>query len=694
MQDNGSGLRREAAVLVSALTIALSAVVLGQSAVRESASISLVEIPVTVADRAGAAIEGLRADAFHVLDDGKPASVESLDVVDFNSPSTSQGRLEPSAARRRFLLLFDLSYSTPPELLRIRDAAQAFVENQLRPGDMVGVATSSVKTGVRLLLTFTPDRSQAVAAIRTLGITNQQETGVDPLQLSVTDPFTGNAPIDAGKETDDIIAAYLRDEAAYRQGRVEALLQSLGAFARALRTVPGQKQVIYFSQGFDARLLQGNSTDADAQASQNAAAAHGQIWRIDGQRRYGSSGLQASLNDVLEQFKRSGCLIHAIDLAGLQGHRDPSDSSGGTGKEALFAMARGTGGTLFENGNDFDEQLGRLLKAQRVTYVLTIRTRSTGKPGKWHVLKVKVDHPGAAVIARTGYEEPRPFEATMPLERRLMAADLIATEGKASQLAVHALGQAQPGKPGSQLAALVALDGKQLASSSALKTVPLEIYGYLIDPDGKVADFFSENLSLDLAKVGPRLESGGLLVYTTLQAPPGDYRLQVLVRRNSDGAVGSVVVPASVPRFGDGPPRVMPPLFIGQPPSGIVVRAASGRRKAEPPFPFQLGSERFLPEAAPVLGAGVTVRICVTSYGFGTSAMKFAGQVLDQNYRVLEPAELGVIGRLPADIVGGTTDVLSFRAGQLVPGAYFLRVLAQGESPGSAAQAMSPFEVR
>ncbi|MGH9441131.1 MAG: VWA domain-containing protein [Thermoanaerobaculia bacterium] len=685
--------------------VSLGAVGVEGQPVKESADVSLVEVPLTVTDRAGKPIRGIPTSAFHVSDDGRPTKVDSLDAVDFGSagvpaPASASGdgdggRLLP-AARRRFLLLFDLSFSTPSQLLRIREAARALVQKELAPDDLVAVAVFSVKKGLRLLLTFTPDRSQVAAAIQTLGYSNEKEMSSDPLQLNLSDPFTGDAPISLGKETDEIIGMYLRDEASYRQGRVDSLIQSLGDLARALASVQGRKQIVYFSQGFDSKLLQGNATDSAATASQNLSASRGEVWRIDSQQRYGSSALQASLNDTLELFKRSDCVIHAVDLLGLQNWKDPRDASGGEGNGTLFAMTRETGGVLFENGNNFPEQLGRLLETQKVVYVLTVAARVTGKPGKWHVLKVKVDRPGV-VSARAGYYEPKPFSSTTALERKLIAADLIASDASRSQLPFHALVVPQPGTPLPELPVLIRVEGSALRTPSIEKKLPLEFYGYAIDRAGVVADFFAESLSLDLTKVARDLEKGGVLFYADLQVPPGEYELRLLVRNLSDGSVGSVAIPVSVPAFSSGSPRVEPPLVVGNPPSGIVIHAVSARlRKStvQRAFPFQLGTEPFLPEVSPSLRAGESARIYVVTYAFGSENLKLSGQILEKGGRPLKTAELSILGRTPPDSFGRATYLLAFKTDLLKPGTYGLRILAQSEGSGVSRQASSRFEIR
>src|SRR6202008_1402876 len=56
-----------------------------QAQMSEKITVNYVEIPVTVVDRDGVPIRGLKAENFQVMSEGKPRSVQSLDVVDFGS---------------------------------------------------------------------------------------------------------------------------------------------------------------------------------------------------------------------------------------------------------------------------------------------------------------------------------------------------------------------------------------------------------------------------------------------------------------------------------------------------------------------------------------------------------------------------------------------------------------------------------
>src|SRR5258708_32797635 len=134
--------------------------------VREVLTVSVVEVPVTVVDSAGNPVRGLSSSNFRLFDNGKEMAITSFDAIDFASEQAMQAvsPMNP-AARRNLLLLFDLSFSKPGNLVRAQDAARAFVAKSAGPRDLIGVGTIDAQHGFHLLSFFTSDRQLIAEAI-------------------------------------------------------------------------------------------------------------------------------------------------------------------------------------------------------------------------------------------------------------------------------------------------------------------------------------------------------------------------------------------------------------------------------------------------------------------------------------------------------------------------------------------------
>src|SRR5436309_11882493 len=111
-------------LLVFSLAITLSA----SAQMQESITVSLVEVPVTVVDSSGNPVRGLTAANFKLFDQGKEVAVTGVDTIDFASRE-SMSAVSPlnPVARRKFLILFDLSFSKPSSLARAQEAARQFL---------------------------------------------------------------------------------------------------------------------------------------------------------------------------------------------------------------------------------------------------------------------------------------------------------------------------------------------------------------------------------------------------------------------------------------------------------------------------------------------------------------------------------------------------------------------------------------
>ena len=180
----------------------------------------------------------------------------------------------PIAGRRQFLLLFDLAFSAPKGIVAAREAARGLVLRGMRPGDLVGVATYSAAHGPQILLGFTSDRRQVDAALDALG-TVRDDRGADPLRLVMAraggkkgadgsqlagpsleaDTARSNELLDAqGGQLANLGRESTRGN---EKAAVTALTRAYSQLAGMLGGLPGRKQVVYFSEGFDSSLLTG-----------------------------------------------------------------------------------------------------------------------------------------------------------------------------------------------------------------------------------------------------------------------------------------------------------------------------------------------------------------------------------------------------------------------------------------------------
>jgi VWFA-related protein len=706
------------ALVVSGLLL-LSGALAAQAppgSVRESAEAVLVEVPVRVVDREGKPIRDLTAQDFELFEDGKRQTIVGFDAIDLAQKGAAPGEGEAlnPAARRHFLILFDLSFARPKAILAARRAAKEFVLSGMGDHDLAAVATHSVEKGLRLLVTFSQDRVQLARAIDTLGIVEPANLASDPLDLLyAVIAVQGGDEVTSGAERSGRVAAgqaaaiveYLQTLASltrarfdqYARARVVRLTESLEQLARAFDTVQGRKDVIYLSEGFESRLLVGTKeTDQE-----HEWIISGEQWKVDAEKRFGNTHLQNRLGTMATLFRRTDCVIHAVDIGGLQTNADDGFAPV-RGENALFEIANATGGEVLRNDNDFHAQLDRLIARTNLVYVLAFRPSRTGQPDLFHELKVKVRAPGARVSARAGYYEKKVFHALTPLERSLSAADVIANEIPVADIPPRVLAVAVPGQAEiASVSVLVEIPGDRLLVGQTGARASAEIYVYAHDSEKRLRDFFAQTVSIDLAANRERLEKGGLKYYGQLSLPSGQYRLRVLVRNGETGRMGLAVESLRVPDFSEKHPYLAPPVFLESSGEGIIVRGRSGTRGSgssggEGLFLSSAG-QNMLPAALPEVQPGKPSRVSVVAYHFAPSkadSLRIGAQILSDQGRPLKEGAIAVLGESPADPDGKQVLTVAFTPEGLSPGRYSLRVFLQDTATGQGGHASAPFVVR
>jgi hypothetical protein len=387
-----------------------------------------------------------------------------------------------------------------------------------------------------------------------------------------------------------------RSNEQYVRARVEKQVDFLGQLAKTLRAVPGRKQVILLSEGFDAKYLQGRDVrDTEAANRDTEAVTAGQYWKVDNDARFGSTSSLSLLDRMAQAFRASDVVLHAIDIQGVRVQNDVTSGSNLNSNAGLFTIARPTGGEVFQNSNDLKNSFGRMLRAQEVVYVLAFQGPSVSS-GKYHDLKVKLVNTGGRVNYRTGYYENGGETST---ERALTTAEVIVNDIPQDDVHVAAFAAPFPAGNGkSQVPVILDINGADLMKEARGNMAAAEVFVYAFDDEGVVRDRLYQRLSFDMKKVGDRLKSG-VRYYGTLVLPPGSYAIKSLVRvgepekKNENEKRGYARTNVIVPKAGV--MAVLPPIPIDDQPKWLLVKGAD--RGGIGAYPFELNGQNFIPSA-------------------------------------------------------------------------------------------------
>jgi VWFA-related protein len=675
-----------------------------------------VEVPVQVV-RDGQPVRGLKAEDFEVYDGRSRQTLTGFRAVDLAAPGAQRAAAVPLAGRRQFLFLFDLAFSDPKSVVKAREAARELVLKGLRPGDLVGVATYSAARGPQVILGLTSDRRQVDSALDALGAVHPDRAD-DPLRLvmghgnGAIRPGAAAGPRQIAEHSQEADAAntdaLLTDlgqagalsrttNRAGQKASITALTRAYSDMARTLAAIPGRKQVIYFSEGFDSTLITGSTpslTDRPeespvlgqiAQPGVGSSEAH--LESTD--ETFGSTQAINALEKMLEELRRADCVIQAVDLGGLRagGEQQVTRTAG---KDSLFAMARGTGGELFEGSNDLASAMSGLLQRTSLTYVLTFQPDKVKPDGTYHKLRVELKNAprGTRVAFRPGWYAPRPYRQLNAMEKLFEASSKLMGGAESGSIPSAVLAAPfRAGESGAYVPVIIEVDGPALLEGKPQGVLPVEVYVYALSADGAIQDFLFQALGLDLVKTEPVLRQSGLKFFGHLDLPAGEYSVRTLIRNGATGAYSLRVAPLTVPAFTAGP-VLLPPLFPDAANRWLIIREA--QRGAQVAYPFMARKQPFVPSSRPVLAAGQEIPMALLGYNLAAGDLKAEARVTTPDGKETGTvAGVRVLDREKGG--GGTPDRLTatFRPPKLPPGEYLLQVTLTGDGavagPSSAA---------
>lgn len=664
------------------------------------AETTVVAVPVFVMDKSGKAVAGLGAADFEVEDAGKRVRVVAFEAVDAGAtepilPASGSAVVE-AATRRQFLLLFDLGFSTPNGLNKSRAAALDFLQKGLGPRDLAAVAVLG-PGGPNVLVGFTSDRAQLRRAVATLGMTGGERLR-DPLGLAwdlglKVQETQGGLEIMGGAGFDrDMFYLQQRTEQEVYRRRVGAYLGSLESLARLLDSIKGRKQIVLFSAGFDQSVVSG-ADGADRQADA-ASVAQGRLWEVSGDSYFGDASARGGLDQLFRRLGAADAVIHTVDVGGLATGADVSEATRtqvGRGRDSLAHLAEGSGGMFLREVNDVAAALGDVLAASRYFYVLGFAPAEAGKPGKFRKLSVKVKRAGLKVSHRPGYLVPDPATPKDATVARFSAGDAIAKGLTGGAFPLRAVAVPSSSAAGGRvLPVVLEVDGAGLLAGVKDNSLSLEVYGYLLDAQGRILDALSATPVLDLDKLGPSLREKGFQVLTVFRAPEGTADLRFLVRHAASARSASLRVLVSP---GDAPKgwQISPPLVMDDPAARLVIPVAS-RANPELDLPFRVGERPFTPDVDPVMTNGVGLEACVMARPPRGPSLEVMADLRSAD-GTLRPLETSGPVRLVKDRDGMFRIVLALKPSGVPAGDYALKVTLRDET-GEEASSELPVTVR
>lgn len=686
-----------------------------QQAYQYKVKVFLVDLQVFITDKEGKFVDGLKPEDFVIIDEGKQQEISHFDYVVHSSNNIDLISRSSPAHRRHFFLLFDLTFATSKGVVNAREAALTFIEKQILPTDLVAVATYSAYQGLKVLVNFTSDKRQLKQVISSLGLLKASHLISDPngynfeslIQALESEAQAASGMESAGMRAEadealaEMFASLKKTDAETYLSIVANFIDQLENLGAALNAIRGKKNIIYFSEGFDGKVLMGSSfKDKDKDTD---AFLRGEFHKLD-KDRYGDATMRLRMDKMLKKFLGSDCEIQAIDIGGLRAEKAAGRfDEVQRGQTTLFLMAEETGGVLYKNMNDLNRALNDILNATSQYYAIGYYPKEIGDEGKYRKIKVKVNRSGLNVDTRRGYYEDKPYKKYSALEKRIKLAEYISKDIIDNTIEFDALVPVFPGvEILDRVPVFLQFPGKQFLGKKGKKPTNLAIYGYLINDYGYYKDFFNANITINPNKSEKKLESHGIKYFDMLLTTPGNHKVKLIVQNSDTGEIGSKIYYISAPDFKSNELVMTPPIFLDNDMQWILSRGydpynPEGKKAGLPvSYPFTIRNGEFIPAVIPEVRVGQPAQFCLKVYNLmlhpeakvPQTTMDF--QIIDQEGKSYKVQKISLANKPTQGEHNCFELVFQFMLEQLPPGKYQFKVTIADNLARQKVQSSSP----
>lgn len=433
--------------------------------VREEVTVTLKLLQAYVTTKDGKPVTDLTAADFEVTDNGKVMPVTHFESHilrgDDLAPAAPVG---PARLDRQFFLFFDFAFTDFRSSRKARDAALAFIDQNVRPDDLLGVLSYSPARGLTIHEYLTRDHARVRSIVEAFGLRAATGRGesltnflyADELRhMQDSETATTTAPTPGVKSTasNNSMDAFFREQAKAQtggvvdEGRKQGYAEEAKEFsmtfanlARAMRYVPGWKNLILFSAGISRSLIYGQTRGLDVpnMDAGNVDQMMAELNAYDGAQS--STVVRTEFATALKELKTANSPIFAIDCTTPLGEGDINNpvatsmtSREVRGKDSLVQLAGESGGRYFANTMDYKAALAAVEDITSAYYVLGY-TVPAAWDGAYHKIKVRVVRPGLKVFSQNGYYNPKAFREYSRFERLLQMTDLALSENPTTQV--------------------------------------------------------------------------------------------------------------------------------------------------------------------------------------------------------------------------------------------------------------------
>jgi VWFA-related protein len=662
-------------------------------------ALKLVQAYVTTKD--GKPVTDLTPGDFTVTDNGKAVRIEHFEKHMFTVPAERAEAAPGSPVlNRKTFLLFDFAFMDQRAVYKSKTAALHYLDTQVQPSDEVGLLSYSPSRGLTLHEYFTTDHGKVRKILDGFGlkhVAGRAETLADFIyDSSVTESVQLGRTEDQLSPEEQFFIEQARLQTGYQpdQGRRETyigqarhLLITLKNLAMVLRTVPGYKNILFFSNGIARQMLFGKTGGATFGAWSNPDELALQLQEYDAAQS--DAGLQSEFTALLKEFKASNCPVFAMDTSRIQGDfafDTPDGTAPSTkelaGEDFLRQFAGQTGGEFFAKTVDYKDAMDTFQNTTGAYYVLGY-TIDPKWDGKFHKVKVKVNRKKVKLLAQGGYFNPKPFKDLSSFEKLLHIVDLALGDNPQIEVPAEIPLAAHPVllKGWTNLVSFTRVP-KALAEAVIGKKA--EAYLLLFNEGGDLVDIKWFALKL------PAEGKEGYVPGFVFPIQPGLYSCRVVIRNRDTGAGARGLVSFKIPESVASVLHLDPPLLLRPAANSLELGAAPDTTLSSI---YAYDAASYEPYCGEVpRGTGTLTAVLRCTSGAASADFDFTASLMETESATRTDVPVSVISRTED---GPTRQFLvELASGELGAGAYELSVVVQPKDGSPGAYSTVRFRVR
>jgi VWFA-related protein len=587
----------------------------------------LVVINVTVKDKTGRPVTGLKKEDFQLIEDGVPQNITVFDRQELSTeplaplsftqrPQTLEERAAappPGAAvntqvprdpkrfqdRRLIGLFFDMTSMQPLEQARAQEAAIKWVETQMTAADLASVMTFGSK--FRMVLEFTDDRDLLIKTLR--GLTLGDSSDLQGMAATAAD------------EGDDS-GSFVADDTEFNIFNTDRKLTALEDAARKLSIYPEKKALIYFSSGVGKTGIENQS---QLKATVNAAVrSNVSFYPID------ARGLVAEApggNASVASPRGTGILTGTSQNSRRASFNDS--------QETISTLAADTGGKALLDSNDLTLGIRQAQEDIRSYYIIGYYSSNTATDGKYRRVQIKLaSNSQAKLDYRKGYYASKTFAKFTSADKERQLEEALTLGDPVSELPLALeVDYFRVAKDRYFIPISVKVPGSAIGFSKkgSNETNQLDFIGQVRDSSGRLAGGVRDQIAVKLNEANAAQVDRRYMQYDSgLTLGPGNYSLTFLAREGLTGKMGTFETKFAVPDLNSGKSLRVSSVILSSQREAVsaAVGAADNNKKLLTNHPLVQDGQKVVPSITRVFRTDQTLYVYFEVYDPGLDDQK------------------------------------------------------------------------